>query len=66
MSDEKYFVLILFMLYFCTAVGRIAYVVGKDRGRNEYREFQRSLLGVGTVWKVGHDGRLQQVEEDMK
>ena len=56
--SERQMALIIFMLYLYTVVGRIAYVLGKTKGEDEFLAFQRSMLGVGTVWKVGEDGKL--------
>lgn len=61
--SESQMTLIVFMLYLYTVVGRIAYVVGKAKGEEEYRDFQKSLLGVGSVWKVGEDGKLYRHRE---
>lgn len=61
--SEQQIVMAFFVLYLNTVVGRLAYVLGKERGADEERRFQKSLLGVGTVWRVGDDGRLYPVEE---
>lgn len=61
--SESQMTLIIFMLYLYTVVGRIAYVVGKAKGEKEYRDFQRSFLGAGSVWKVGEDGKLYRHRE---
>ena len=60
---EEQFSLTLFALYICALVGMLAYMLGKSKGEDEYRAYQRSLLGVGTVWEVGEDGRLHRVKE---
>lgn len=62
--SEQQLVMALFVLYLNTVVGRLAYILGKDKGADEERSFRRSLLGVGTIWRVGDDGRLYQVKED--
>lgn len=62
--SEQQLVMALWILYLNTVVGRLAYVLGKDRGAEEERLFHKSLLGAGTIWRVGDDGRLYQVEED--
>jgi hypothetical protein len=62
--SEQQIVMALWVLYLNTVVGRLAYVLGKDRGADEERRFRKSLLGVGTIWRVGDDGRLYQVKED--
>ena len=61
--SESQMTLIVFMLYLYTVVGRIAYVAGKAKGEEEYRDFQRSFLGAGSVWKVGEDGKLYRHRE---
>lgn len=62
--SEQQLVMAFFVLYLNTVVGRLAYVLGKSRGAEEEHRFQKSLLGVGTIWRVGEDGRLYQVKED--
>lgn len=61
---EQQIVMALWVLYLNTVVGRLAYVLGKDRGADEERKFRKSFLGAGTIWRVGDDGRLYQVKED--
>lgn len=61
--SEQQIVMAFFVLYLNTVVGRLAYVLGKERGADEEHRFQKSLLDVGTVWRVGDDGRLYPVEE---
>ena len=63
MSEEQ-ILMAFFFLYLNTVVGRLAYVLGQERGADEERRFQKSLLGAGTIWRVGDDGRLYQVKED--
>ena len=62
--SEQQIVMAFFVLYLNTAVGRLAYVLGQEKGAEDERQFRKSLLGVGTVWRVGDDGRLYQVKED--
>ena len=62
--SEQQLVMAFFVLYLNTVVGRLAYVIGKCRGADEERNFQKSFLDVGTFWRVGDDGRLYQVRED--
>lgn len=67
--SESQIALVIFMLYLYTVVCRIAYVLGEAKGEEEYRDFQRSFLGVGSVWKVGEDGKLyrqRQYEDRMR
>ena len=59
--SEQQLVMAFFVLYLNTVVGRLAYIIGKDRGADEERNWQKSLLDVGTIWRVGDDGRLYQV-----
>ncbi len=61
--SEQQIVMAFFVIYLNTVVGRIAYVLGKDKGADEERNFRKDLLGVGTIWRVGDDGRLYQVKE---
>lgn len=61
---EQQLVMALFVLYLNTVVGRLAYILGQAKGEEDARKFQKSLLGVGTIWRVGDDGRLYQVKED--
>ena len=62
--SEQQLVMALFVLYLNTVVGRLAYVLGQERGAEDERKFRKSLMGVGTIWRVGDDGRLYQVGED--
>lgn len=62
--SEQQIAMALFVLYLNTVVGRLAYVLGKGKGAEEVRKFQKSFLGVGTIWRVGDDGLLYQVKED--
>lgn len=61
---EQQLVMALFVLYLNTVVGRLAYLLGQDKGAEDERKSRKSLLGVGTIWRVGDDGRLYQVKED--
>ena len=62
--SEQQLVMAFFVIYLNTVVGRLAYIIGKDRGAGEERNWRKSLLRVGTIWRVGDDGRLYQVVED--
>ena len=62
--SEQQIVMALFVLYLNTVVGRLAYVLGQWKGAEEECQFRKSFLGVGTIWRVGDDGRLYQVKED--
>lgn len=62
--SEQQLVMAFFVLYLNTVVGRLAYVLGQERGAEDERNFRKSLLRVGTIWRVGDDGRLYQVKED--
>ena len=62
--SEKMLLAALFAIYLNTVVGRLAYIIGKDRGRQEERGFRKNILGVGTLWRVGDDGRLHRVYEE--
>lgn len=62
--SEQQLVMAFFVLYLNTVVGRLAYVLGQAKGEEDERKFRKSLLGVGTIWRVGDDGRLYQVEVD--
>ena len=62
--SEQQIVMALFVLYLNTVVGRLAYVLGQEKGAEDERKFRKSLMGAGTVWRVGDDGRLYQVKED--
>lgn len=62
--SEQQLVMALFVLYLNTVVGRLAYVLGQEKGAEDERLFQKSFLGAGTIWRVGDDGRLYQVKED--
>ena len=61
--SEDMVVLIFFTLYGYTVVWRIAYELGRTKGSDDFRDFQKTLLGVGTVWRVGDDGKLYQQKE---
>lgn len=61
--SEQQIVMAFFVLYLNTVVGRIAYELGKSKGAVEERNFRKDPLGVGTIWRVGDDGRLYQVKE---
>ena len=61
---EQQLVMALFVLYLNTVVGRLAYVLGQEKGAEDERKWRKSLLGAGTIWRVGDDGRLYQVKED--
>ena len=61
---EQQIVMAFFVLYLNTVVGRLAYILGQEKGAEDERQFRKSLLGVGTIWRVGDDGRLYQVKED--
>lgn len=62
--SEQQLVMALFFLYLNTVVGRLAYVLGQEKGAEDERQFRKSFLGVGTIWRVGDDGRLYQVKEE--
>lgn len=62
MTDQQ-LVMAFYVLYLNTVIARLAYVIGKDRGAEHERNFQKTLLGVGTIWRVGDDGRLYEVRE---
>lgn len=62
--SEQQLVMALFVLYLNTVVGRLAYVLGQEKGAEDERNFRKGLLDVGTIWRVGDDGRLYQVKED--
>lgn len=62
--SEQQLVMAFFVLYLNTVVGRLAYVLGQEKGAEDERQFRKSLLGVGTIWRVGDDGRLYQIKED--
>lgn len=47
------------------AVAIVSYLAGQEVGGKEALRLRRELLGVGTVWVVGEDGRLHEVREDM-
>ena len=64
MTPEKQVIMAMFVIYLNTVVGRLAYVIGKEKGAKEERGFRKHLLKVGTIWRVGDDGRLYRVEED--
>ena len=61
---EQQLVIALYVLYLNTVVGRLAYILGRDKGAEDERKARKSLLGVGTIWRVGDDGRFYQVKED--
>ena len=61
--SEQQIVMALFVIYLNTVVGRLAYILGQEKGAKDERNFRKSLLGVGTLWRVGDDGRLHQVKE---
>ena len=61
---EQQIVMAFFVLYLNTVVGRLAYILGQERGAEDERKFRKSFLGVGTIWRVGDDGRLYQVKGD--
>lgn len=61
---EQQIVMAFFVLYLNTVVGRLAYVLGQEKGAEDERQFHRSSLGVGTIWRVGDDGRFYPVKED--
>ena len=61
--NEKQFLMALFVIYLNTVVGRLAYILGQEKGAEDERNFRRSL-GVGTIWRVGDDGRFYQVKDD--
>jgi hypothetical protein len=62
--SEQQLVMAFFVLYLNTVVGRLAYILGQVKGAEEERQFRKSFLGAGTIWRVGDDGRLYQVKED--
>ena len=62
--SEQQIVMVFFVFYLNTVVGRLAYVLGQEKGARDEREFRKSAHGVGTLWRVGDDGRLHQVKED--
>lgn len=62
--SEQQLVMAFFVLYLNTVVGRLAYLLGQEKGAEDERKFRKSLMGVGTVWRVGDDGRLYKVKED--
>lgn len=62
--SEQQLVMAFFVLYLNTVVGRLSYILGQEKGAEDERDFRKSFWGVGTVWRVGDDGRLYQVKED--
>lgn len=62
--NEQQIVMALFVLYLNTVVGRLAYILGREKGAEDERNFRKSCLGVGTIWRVGDDGRFYQVKEE--
>ena len=62
--NEKLLLIALFAIYMSTVIGRLAYELGKDKGAEEERNFRKGLLEVGTIWRVGDDGRLHRVKEE--
>ena len=62
--NEKQILMSLFVIYLNTVVGRLAYILGQEKGARDERNFRKSCLGVGTIWRVGDDGRFYRVEED--
>lgn len=62
--SEREVLIGLYVLYLFTVVWRVAYIFGMEKGERNFRVFQRSLLGVGTLWKVGEDGKLYRQEVD--
>ena len=63
---EAQMVQLLFVAYLLTVVGRIAYELGKSKGAEEERHFGRSFYGVGSIYRVGDDGRLYRVDQSGK
>lgn len=53
--------LVLLVIYLNTVVARLAYECGKDVGSKTERNLNKDLLKVGTIWRVGDDGRLYEV-----
>ena len=62
--SEQQIVMALFVLYLNTVVGRLAYILGREKGAEDERNFRKSLLSVGTIWRVGDDGRFYRVKEE--
>ena len=62
--SEQQIVMAFFVLYLNTVVGRLAYILGREKGAEDERNFRKSFLSVGTIWRVGDDGRLYQVKEE--
>lgn len=62
--SEQQIVMAFFVIYLNTVVGRLAYMLGQDNGAEDERNFQKSMRDVGTLWRVGDDGRLYQVKEE--
>ena len=61
--SEQQIVMALFVLYLNTVVGRLAYILGREKGAEDERNFRKSCLGVDTIWRVGDDGRFYRVNE---
>ena len=62
--DEKLMILTLFVAYLFTVVALIAYGIGKNRGYEEFRAYQKWWLEVGKIYEVGEDGRLRPYADD--
>ena len=62
--NEKQILMAIFVIYLNTVVGRLAYILGREKGEEDERNFRKSCLGVGTIWRVGDDGRFYRVEND--
>lgn len=62
--SEQQILMAFFFLYLNTVVGRLAYILGQEKGAEDERKFRKSLFGAGTIWRVGDDGRFYPVEVD--
>ena len=62
--SEQHILMAIFVIYLNTVVGRLAYILGREKGAEDERNFRKSCLVVGTIWRVGDDGRFYRVEED--
>jgi len=61
--SEQQIVIALFVIYLNTVVGRLAYILGQEKGARDERSFWTSFLDADNVWRIGDDGRLYRVEE---
>ncbi len=63
-SIEDYRILLWAIVVIIPFLCMAAFVVGDYLGVKDYRKHMHKMMGTGTLWRVGEDGKLYEVKED--